>query len=63
VEGNRVTLAWDADGRRVQLQAAERLGFDVTWTNVDAGLGTQDGNSLTLPLERAGRFFRLRVAP
>jgi hypothetical protein len=64
VEGDYVTIGWDADGRNVQIQTSERLGPGANWTTVEAVIGRQGGTTVTIARQPSGaRFYQLLVVP
>jgi len=64
LEGDYVTIGWDADGRSVQIQTSERLGSGANWTTVEPVIGPQGGTTVTIARRPSGaRYYRLLVVP
>lgn len=56
-----LVLSWPTPAQTAVLETTERLGTAVNWQSVNAPVTTGGGqSSVTLPLDAAPRFFRLR---
>jgi hypothetical protein len=63
-QGGNLVITWPVLQPAYQLQYTESLTAPITWTVEPTAPTVANGqNTVTLPLDAAGRFYRLRQAP
>lgn len=61
-EGNQLRLTWQTAGQNVQLQSSPHLAAGALWTNLNVAI-PPNTNTVTIPRQGTGAFYRLIVVP